>query len=99
MGEFMEMAPENCWGFWGCGREPGGRKAHELGVCPATCDSSLDGVNRGKNGGRCCWKVAGSLCNGEVQGTIAFKFMNCTACEFLEKVLKEEGSNFSFLSD
>ena len=89
----------NCWEFTGCGREPEGKKIRGIGACPVTIDSSLDGVNRGKDGGRCCWRVAGTLCNGEVQGTISSKFMSCIDCEFLKKVQHEEGSDFSFLED
>ncbi len=58
----------NCWEYMKCGREPGGEKADELGICPAAADSSFDGLNRGKNAGRICWAVAGTFCSGETQG-------------------------------
>lgn len=35
---------QNCWEFKKCGREPGGAKASELGVCPAATDASSDGL-------------------------------------------------------
>ena len=47
----------NCWEAMDCGRHKGGKKVDELGVCPASLEKRLDGVNGGVNGGRsCCWK-------------------------------------------
>jgi len=54
-----------------CGREPGGERVAEEGVCPAVVDSEVDGVNGGKNGGRCCWAIVGTFCFGEAHGTTA----------------------------
>jgi len=45
----------NCWEVKKCGREFGGIKSQELGVCPASIQSKVDGINHGKNGGRACW--------------------------------------------
>ncbi len=80
----------NCWEYKKCGREPGGKKAGELGVCPAATNADLDGVHGGKNGGRSCWVVAGSLCGGTIQGSYAQKLSNCWKCEFMNAVKKEE---------
>ena len=85
------MGEINCWEFKKCGREPGGAKVSELGVCPATIDSSSDGLNSGENGGRICWAVAGTFCGGKVQGTFAEKQVSCMICEFLKKTKEEEG--------
>ena len=84
------MARVNCWEFKNCGREVGGNKANDLGVCPASNDSSTNGVNSGKNGGRSCWAIAGTLCGGKVQGMFAEKLANCSTCDFYSKVLNEE---------
>jgi hypothetical protein len=84
---------QNCWEFKKCGREPGGAKSHELGVCPAASETRLQGTNAGKNGGRACWALAGTLCGGKVQGTFAAKLTNCMACDFYQAVAKEEGAN------
>ena len=73
-----------------CGREPGGTSASEQGICPAATHSSYDGLNSGKNGGRICWAIAGTLCEGEVQGTFAAKFGDCVSCHFLTLVSREE---------
>ena len=81
----------NCWVHMKCGREEGGIKADEMGVCPAATDSFSDGINNGKNGGRICWAVAGTFCGGKVQGSHADKQLSCMTCEFFKKVEEEEG--------
>ncbi len=82
----------NCWEFKKCGREPGGNKTEEFGVCVATTEIRANGINKGKNAGRACWAVAGTLCGGIVQGTFAMKLGNCLKCDFYKLVMKEEGS-------
>jgi len=93
------MAKLNCWEFEKCGREPGGTKSTELGVCPATTETRLDGINGGRNGGRACWAIVGTLCRGEVQGTLAHKLADCMECEFYKCVHEEEGKNCVFSKD
>jgi hypothetical protein len=73
------MAKKNCWEYKKCGREKGGSKAAELGVCPAYPDH-----------GRDCWFVAGTLCGGRIQGSHAEKCGNCQKCDFYKKVMKGE---------
>lgn len=87
------MAKINCWEHKKCGREPGGAKANG-NPCHAATETKLNGVHGGKNGGRACWVVAGTLCGGQVQGTFAAKAKNCMSCDFYKMVVKEEGSNF-----
>ncbi|MGA7878649.1 MAG: hypothetical protein WCA08_23515, partial [Desulfoferrobacter sp.] len=67
----------NCWEYKQCGRQPGGKNVHELGVCPAATDASFDGINCGMNAGRICWAVAGTCCGGKIQGTFAEKRVSC----------------------
>lgn len=74
-----------------CGRETGGPNAAEYGVCPAAADESFGGINSGKNGGRICWAVAGTFCNGCVQGSYADKRFSCLNCDFYQMVQEEEG--------
>ncbi len=93
------MGKQNCWEFKKCGREPGGAKAEELGVCPAAVDDKCDGVHHGKNGGRACWVLAGTLCGGKVQGVFATKMHNCMQCEFYDVVKAEEGDEFMLSSE
>ncbi len=84
----------NCWQHKKCGREPGGTNEKELGVCPAALPSEVDGSNQGDFEGRCCWLVAGTCCEGEVQGSYAKKLIHCLHCDFLKQVSKEEGRKF-----
>ncbi len=84
----------NCWEYKKCGREPGGAKVHELGVCPVATEQSADGIHSGANGGRCCWVVTGSLCKGQQQGSYAQKFGDCHHCDFYELVRNEEMPGF-----
>ena len=81
---------QNCWEHKKCGRQPGGHKAAEFGVCPVTTHGDLNGAHGGKNAGRACWTVAGSLCGGKVQGTYAQKLHNCWRCDFMNAVKTEE---------
>lgn len=86
------MSEQNCWEFKGCGREPGGSRVRELGVCPAATLESVNGIHRGTNGGRSCWGIVGTLCEGEKQDSLAAKLRHCVGCEFREIVLKQEGA-------
>jgi hypothetical protein len=87
------MPKVNCWEWKKCGRQEGGAKVAELGVCPAATAEPINGANGGLNGGRACWALAGTLCGGQVQGTFAAKLSNCMACDFYKLVAQEEGAN------
>ena len=87
------MAKTNCWEYMKCGREQGGAKTAELGVCPASTETRADGVNGGRNSGRSCWAIAETMCGGQVQGAFASKLANCLTCDFYKTVTIEEGSN------
>ena len=89
------MKKLNCWESKKCGREPGGEKARDLGACPSATLEKANGINHGKNAGRSCWVVAGTLCGGKTQGEFAMKLKNCLQCEFYDLVVKEEGVKFS----
>ncbi len=67
--------PKNCWEFKKCGREKGGTKIVEMGICPASPDH-----------GRDCWMVAGTFCGGKVQGTFAQKRGTCMTCDWYKAV-------------
>ncbi len=88
------MSRINCWEFKKCGREPGGSKSAEMGVCPASTDTSSNGSNGGKNAGRICWAVAGTFCGGKVQGDYAMKSVSCMSCDFFKTTKTEEGAGF-----
>lgn len=85
------MANLNCWEFMQCGREPGGRKVRELGVCLAAVDREANGINHGMNGGRICWAIAGTMCDGEPSGIFVERVQVCADCDFYKKVKAEEG--------
>ncbi len=85
---------DNCWDFKECGRQPGGHAIPELGTCPVALESRAEGINDGINGGRSCWAIAGSLCDGKVQGNFAKKLMDCGSCSFAHKVMQEQGTEF-----
>jgi hypothetical protein len=63
----------NCWEFKKCGREGGGARAKELGVCSAY-------PVHGKH----CAPIAGTLCGGQVQGSFAQKVVTCMRCDFFK---------------
>jgi hypothetical protein len=81
----IKMGKINCWEFKKCGREPNGSKVADLGICPSSTETILDGIHGGKNSGRACWVVGGTLCEGKIQGTFAKKFNNCLECNFFKK--------------
>ncbi len=89
------MKRKNCWEFMKCGREPGGENADELGICPAALPGDYNGINKGKFGGRFCWAVSGTFCDGELQGTFARNLINCMDCDFLKQVNEDEHSDFT----
>lgn len=93
------MSKQNCWDFFQCGRQPGGAKADELGVCPASVQRNLNGINNGTNGGRACWAIAGTLCKGRTQGTYAQKLGDCLQCEFYATVRREQSKTFTATRD
>ena len=89
---------QSCWDFKKCGRQPGGSRVADLGVCPASIASEADGLNGGRNGGRICWALSGTLCGGKVQGTFAEKLGNCVECDFYRLVGMEHGKGLKSFS-
>lgn len=87
----------NCWEFKKCGPQPGGSSVAELGVSRAAAEAKANGLNGGRNGGRICRALAGTLCGGKLQGTFARKLASCLACEFYKMVYKEQGANLKTL--
>ncbi|MEO5376628.1 MAG: hypothetical protein H7832_02410 [Magnetococcus sp. DMHC-6] len=85
---------QNCWEIAKCGREMGGAKVNELGICPASSDTLHTGKNGGKNGGRSCWSVSGTLCKGIITGTFAQKKATCLDCHVFRLIRDEEGEQF-----
>ena len=67
-----------------CGRELGGERSFELGVCRAAADTFFNGINSGKNGGRICFAVAGTFSNRVIDCTFAKKLNSCKDCPFFK---------------
>ncbi len=86
----------NCWEFMKCGREPGGARVSEKGICRAATDTSASGLNGGKNGGRICWAIVGTIF-GENRETCAKDRFSCLSCNFFDLVEMEEGIDFVML--
>ncbi|MHB8883143.1 MAG: two-CW domain-containing protein [Thermodesulfovibrionales bacterium] len=80
----------NCWEFMKCGKA----SKSQSDLCPAATEVMADKLNRGKNGGRMCWAVAGTHCHGGIQGAYAEKILLCSDCDFRTKVLEEERAGF-----
>jgi hypothetical protein len=80
----------NCWEFLHCERQLGGRKAEEFGVCPTALEEKLHGVHGGKNGGRACWLIEGTMCGGKVEGAFSQKYGTCEKCDFFRTVRNKE---------
>jgi hypothetical protein len=77
----------NCWEAKDCGREPNGRNVLLYGICPVTIESSVDGVHKGKNGGRCCWALAPTIENKNNKSTICSGGLyECIKCDFYKSV-------------
>jgi len=85
------MVKKNCWEFMNCGRQPGGGKVSLLGPCPTVGFFAAHSLNDGINGGRACWAITGTFCNGEVQGSFLDKIRRCADCDFFHHVQTEEG--------
>jgi two-component system NtrC family sensor kinase len=69
-----ELARIPCWEYMKCGRD-----VNSEVKCPAY-----------PNFGRVCWVVAGTFCEGKVQGTFAQKYEDCRKCDFYRRVVKRE---------
>ncbi len=61
-----------CWEYMKCGRDK-----DATSKCPAY-----------PNFGRICWAVAGTFCEGKVQGTFAQKYEDCRKCDFYQMMKK-----------
>jgi hypothetical protein len=85
------MSKLNCWEIKKCGRELGGNKSKELGICPAAEATSCNGINNGNNAGRICWAIAGTFCGEKIQGDFAQKSVSCMSCEVFKQIKNEEG--------
>jgi two-component system, NtrC family, sensor kinase len=63
-----------CWEYKKCGRDK-----DATAKCPAH-----------PHFGRVCWVVAGTFCEGKVQGTFAQKYEDCRKCDFFQMAKKQK---------
>ncbi|MDD5492013.1 MAG: hypothetical protein PHV60_04960, partial [bacterium] len=56
-------------------------------------------IHGGKNAGRACWAVAGTLCIGKSLGSFALANNNCFECSFYMMVKNEERANLKKTSE
>lgn len=87
----------NCWEYFKCGREPGGKNVDELGVCKAANFTNIE-YNMGDSAGRICWNISGTLCVNNCPESHKNAFDSCLRCEFFHKVRDEEGNNFKLIA-
>ncbi|NHZ47027.1 methyl-accepting chemotaxis protein [Desulfovibrio sp. XJ01] len=76
-----------CWEFKKCGREKGGPKEREMGICPAWPDHGFS-----------CAGVTGTFCGGTVQETFAKKIGNCAKCDFFKSASYRRDAHDSQMS-
>lgn len=95
----MDGKRPNCWEHFACGKEGGHLGDRRSGVCPAAIERRADGVNGGRNAGRACWAIAGTLCGGRVQGGFRDKVRECLRCDFYRLVGVQEGSTYMYTTD
>ncbi len=72
----------NCWEVKQCG---------EKERCAAFHAKSLDGFLGGINGGRACFFIIGTRCNGKLQETMEEKELTCNPCNFFHRLKREHG--------
>lgn len=92
------MKKQNCWEFKKCGREIGGINADKEGVCPAACNIDANDFCGGKNGGRACIYITGTLCDNSCQTTYQKKEKLCNQCEFYALLKKEHPEEMAIFS-
>lgn len=89
---------KNCWEFTKCGRQPGGERVGEMGVCPAATYGPANAYLGGINAGRACTYVTGTFCSNTVAGTHRDKAKRCAQCNFYQHLRLEEGAACSVLA-
>ena len=84
----MNETKKNCWEIMKCGREKD--KASGIDPCPVFLNKDLRSHNEGEYAGRVCWLVAGTFCQGELQGSFVQKQSSCKSCKFYKYVHDQE---------
>ena len=90
----LQVTVLNCWEFMGCDRGPEAGESPTQHRCPAAWCRPADGINRGRNGGRYCWKVAGTSCRQGLYCSNVDTEGGCFYCQFFRLVRNEEAGDF-----
>jgi len=67
--------------------------------CPVPSNANYNGINGGKNGGRVCWIILGTLCNENQQLVGTRQLEGCADCDFYRAVKEEEGKDLCLRLD
>ncbi|MBF0614956.1 MAG: hypothetical protein G8237_01300 [Magnetococcales bacterium] len=90
---------KNCWEKNQCGREPGGVKESKLGTCPVATFELADGFLGGRNGGRACIFIVGTMAPEERLNTCEAlatrKKRDCMQCDFFRAMKKKYKKSFN----
>ena len=72
---------KNCWEIRNCELHKNGRLTLIFGECVASLE----------NMGHSCWMLAGTFCDGQIQGTAAQKEKKCRNCNVYQQYHRAEG--------
>ena len=78
--EIIKMSLPNCWEVSKCG---------EQNHCIAGTFKMVNGLGGGKNGGRICAYLPGTICGGQKQTTLAHKIQSCFGCSFYQEHIRD----------
>ncbi|MHB8883014.1 MAG: two-CW domain-containing protein [Thermodesulfovibrionales bacterium] len=81
----------NCWEVKSCGRCGSVSRSN---VCPVCTETKLHGTHDGINGGRACWAVPHTKCDGRTQGDFGKELRICMECDFYRLVKAEENGAY-----
>jgi hypothetical protein len=84
------MSKRNCWEIKNC---------NLAATCPAAKEARMNGVHGGRNAGRACWAIPGTLCDRTVQGSFAVKLPLCLECPAYRLIREEEGAQLKNTRD
>lgn len=71
-----------CWEFKKCGREHGGARVAELGVCPVANFIKLANSVHGQSAVRACWAAKAPKPGTEDDIESSDRISNCVNCEY-----------------
>lgn len=83
MGTYLK----NCWELRGCELQHNGKLRRQFGECPAAKLKM----------GHSCWVVAGTFCDGGIQGTASEKLATCMKCKVYKKYNRLNGAEKDFI--